>query len=173
MIYNVVLFSGIQLSDLIILLHISGLSWQLSGKESACQCRRCRGSVPGLGRSAGEGKWQLTPVSLPGESHGQRNLVGSGPVQFSSVQPLSHVLLLVIPWTEACQAFQSITSSRSLLKLMSIESVMPPNHLILCCPRLLLPSVFPSICVFSSESVHCQSIGASASTSVLPMNIQD
>ena len=57
--------------------------------------------------------------------------------------------------TAACQASLSITNSRSLLKLMSIESVMPSNHLILCCPLLLLPSIFPSIRVFSSESVLC------------------
>ena len=58
---------------------------------------------------------------------------------------------LVTPWTAACQASLSITISQSLLKLMSIESVMPSNHLILCCPLLLLPSVFPSIMVFSNE----------------------
>ena len=57
------------------------------------------------------------------------------------------------PWIAACQAFLSITNSQSLLKLMSIESVMPSNHLILCYPLLLLPSVFPSIRIFSSESV--------------------
>ena len=73
--------------------------------------------------------------------------------QFSSVRLLSHVWFFVIPWTVARQASLSITNSRSLLKLMSVESVMPSNHLILCCP-LLLPSNFPSIRVFSSESVH-------------------
>ena len=72
---------------------------------------------------------------------------------FSSVQSLSHVRLFVIPWTAACQASLSITNSRSLLKLMSIKSVMPPNHLILCRPLLLLPSVFPRITVFSNELV--------------------
>ena len=72
---------------------------------------------------------------------------------FSLVQSLSHVQLFATPWTAARQASLSITNSRSLLKLMSIESVMPSNHLILCCPLLLLPSVFPSIRVFSSESV--------------------
>ena len=71
----------------------------------------------------------------------------------SSVQSLSHVWLFATPWTAARQAFLSITNSQSLLKLMSIELVMPSNHLILCCPLLLLPSVFPSIKVFSSESV--------------------
>ena len=68
---------------------------------------------------------------------------------FSLVQSLSHVWLFVTPWTAACQASLSITNSQSLLKLMSIESVMPSNHLILC--RLLLkPSIFPSIRVFSN-----------------------
>ena len=73
--------------------------------------------------------------------------------QFSSIQSLSRVRLLVTPWTAAHQASLSITNSRSLLKLMSIESVMPSNHLILCRPLLPLPSTFPSIRVFSSESV--------------------
>ena len=75
--------------------------------------------------------------------------------QFSSVQLLSCVPLLTTTWTEACQTSLSITNSWSLLKLMSIESVMPSNHLILCCPLLLLPSIFPSVMVFSSESVVC------------------
>ena len=73
-------------------------------------------------------------------------------VQFNSVQSLSHVRPFATPWTTAHQASLSITSSQSLLKLMSVESVMPSNHLILCCPLLLLPSVFPSIRVFSNES---------------------
>ena len=71
----------------------------------------------------------------------------------SSVQFFSHVWLLVTPSTAACQASLSISNSWSLLKLMSIESVMPSNHLILCRPLLLLPSIFPSIRVFSNESV--------------------
>ena len=71
----------------------------------------------------------------------------------SSVQSLSCVQLFVTPWTAACEASLSITNSWSLLKLMSIESVMPSNHLILCCPLLFPPSIFPSIKVFSSESV--------------------
>ena len=74
-------------------------------------------------------------------------------VQFSSVQYLSHVQLFVTPWTAAHQASLSIIISWSLLKLMSIKSVMPSNHLILCRPLLLSPSIFPSIKVFSSESV--------------------
>ena len=72
---------------------------------------------------------------------------------FSSVQSLSCVQLFATPWTVAHQAFLSITNSWSLLKLMSIELVMPSNHLIVCHPLLLMPSVFPSIRVFSSESV--------------------
>ena len=72
-----------------------------------------------------------------------------------SVQLLSCVWLFVTPWTTACWASLSITNSRSLLKLMSIESVMPSNHLILYCPLRLSPSIFPSIRVFSSESILC------------------
>ena len=74
---------------------------------------------------------------------------------YLSVQLLSHVRLFVTPWTAACRASLSITMSWSLLRLMSIELVMPSNHLILCHPLLLLPSIFPSIKVFSSESVLC------------------
>ena len=73
--------------------------------------------------------------------------------QFSLVQSLSRVQLFVTPWTAACQASLSITNSWSLLKLMSIESVMPSNHLICCHPLLLPPSISPSIWVFSDESV--------------------
>ena len=75
-------------------------------------------------------------------------------IQVSSVQLLGSVRLFTTPWTAALQASLSITNSWSLLKLMSIESVMPSNHLILC-PPLLLPLIFPSIRVFSNESVHC------------------
>ena len=76
-----------------------------------------------------------------------------GRMQVSSVQSLSRVRLFATPWTAARQASLSITNSPSLLKLTSIQSVMPSNHLILCCPLLLLPSIFPSIRVFSSQSV--------------------
>ena len=77
-------------------------------------------------------------------------------LQFSSVQSISRVQLFVTPWTVACQASLSITNARSLLKLISIESVMPSNHLILCHPLVLLPSIFPSIRVFSQwvSSLH-------------------
>ena len=92
------------------------------------------------------------------------------------VQSLSCVRLFTTPWTAARQASLSFTVSQSLLKLVSIELVMPSIHLILCCPLLLLSSIFPSIRIFSNESVlHIRwpSVGTSASSSVLPMNIQD
>ena len=76
-------------------------------------------------------------------------------IQFSSVQPLSHVWLFVTPWITACQASLSITNSQSLLKLISIELMMPSNHLILYWHLLLLPSIFPSSRVFSNESALC------------------
>ena len=75
--------------------------------------------------------------------------------QFSSVQSLSHVWLFAIPWTPARQVSLSITNSRSLVKLRSIKSVMPSSHLILRYPLLLLPSIFPSIRVFSNELAFC------------------
>ena len=88
------------------------------------------------------GRWVLFPTSATWEA-------------FISVQSLSHVRLFATPWTLAHQAALSITSSWSLLKLMSIASVLPSNHLTLCHPFLLLPSIFPSIRVFSSELVLC------------------
>ena len=103
-----------------------------------------------------------------------RRMLAVGLSQFSSVHTLSCVWLFATAWTAARQASLSITNSRSLLKLMSIESVMSSNHLVLCHPFLLLPSIFPSISIFPNESIlriRCQSVGASAS--VLPMNIQD
>ena len=131
------------------------------------QCRRPRFD-PWVGKIPWRRAWQPTPVFLPGESHGQRSLAGYSPLgckesdrteqltltvyQFSSVQSLSHVWLFVTPWTIAHQASLSITNSWSPPKLMSIELAMQSNHLILCCPLLLLPSIFPSIRVFSNES---------------------
>ena len=97
---------------------------------------------------------------------------------FTSVQSFSRVWLFATPWTAAHQASLSITNSWSLLKFMYIKSVMPSNHLILCHLLLLLPSILPSIRVFSNESgLHIwpqggQIIGVSASASVLPMNSQ-
>ena len=90
--------------------------------------------------------WDLRPLK-PLNLRTKRNL------QFSSVPSLSLVQLFVTPWTAAHQASLSITNSRSLLKVVSIESVMPSNHLILCRPLLLLPSIFLNIRVFSNESV--------------------
>ena len=74
---------------------------------------------------------------------------------FSSVQSFSRVQLFATPWTAACQASLSITKFQSLFKLISIDPVMPSNHLILCHPLFLLPSIFPSIRVFSNESYLC------------------
>ena len=104
-------------------------------------------------------KWQPTPVSClenprdGGAWWAAVYRVSKTQTQFSSVQSLSHVQLFATPWTAACQASLSITNSRSLLKLMSIELMMPSNHFILCHPLLLLPSILPSIRVFSNESV--------------------
>ena len=91
------------------------------------------------------------------------------------VQLLSCVQLFATPWTAACQASLSFTISWSLLRIMSVDSEIPSNHLILCCPLLLLPSIFPSIRFFPNSQLFAsggQSIGASASTSVRPVNIQ-
>ena len=93
----------------------------------------------------GEGSW--FPVSYPSHS-AEYNVI-------AVVQLLSHVQLFATPWTAACQAFLSFPISLSLLKLMCIELVMPSYHIILCCPLLLLPSIFPSIRVFSNESAPC------------------
>ena len=95
---------------------------------------------------------------------------------FRSVQSLSRVKLFATSWIAACQASLSITSSRSLPKLMCIKSLMPSSHLILCHPLLLLPPISPSIGSFPMSQLFAsggQSIGFSASASVLPMNTQD
>ena len=96
--------------------------------------------------------------------------------KFTSVQSLSHVRLFATPWIAACQASLSITNSWNLPKPMSIELVIPSNHLILCHPLLLLPSIFPTSGSFQMSQLLAsggQSIGVSASTSVLPINMQD
>ena len=93
-------------------------------------------------------------------------------LQFSSVQLLSRVRLLATPWIAARQASLSITNSHSLPKLMSIESVIPSNHLILCHPLLLLPSVFPSIRVFSSKPIRWPKYWSFSFSIILPMNVQ-
>ena len=96
---------------------------------------------------------KLNPRHNDGCGYRPKELSRSKHIQFSSVQSLSHVRLVAIPWTAARQASLFITNSWSLLKLMFIELAMPSKHLILCCPLLLLPSIFPSIRVFSNESV--------------------
>ena len=105
--------------------------------------------------------WSGLPFPPPGDlpdpgieptSPASSALAGGPSGKLSSVQLLSDLRLFATPWTAARQASLPITNSCSLLKLMSIELVMPSNHLILCCPRLLLPSIFPSIRVFSNES---------------------
>ena len=101
-------------------------------------------------RAVVQGSWRVRYDLATKLQQQQRMYVCS--VQFSLVQWLSRVWLFATPWTTARQASLSITHSQSLPKLMSFESVMPSNHLILCCPLLLLPSVFPSIGVFSNES---------------------
>ena len=96
--------------------------------------------------------------------------------QFSSVQSLSRVRLFATPWAAARQASLSITNSQSLPKFMTIESVMPSNHLILFCSLLLLPTIFPNIGVFQMSQLFTsagQNHGVSAVASVLPMNTQD
>ena len=137
------------------------------GKESAIQATQELCSLdPWFGKILWRRAWRPTPVFLPRASCGQRSLAGYSPqgqkelvclkrpfLQFSSVQSLSHVRLFAIPWTAAHQASLSITNSRNLFRLMSVESVIPSNHLILCCPLLLPPSIFPSIRVFSNKPV--------------------
>ena len=94
--------------------------------------------------------WEWEAVHILGPAH---NALGtSRQTCVSSVQSLSHVPLFATPWTAARQASLSVTNCRSLLKLTSIESVIPSNHLILCRPLLLPPSIFPSVRVFSNES---------------------
>ena len=103
-------------------------------------------------------------------------MVSSDKIQFTSVQSLSRVWLFLTPWTAARQPALFFTVFWSLLKLTSIESVTPSNHLILYHPLLLLPSIFPSIKIFSSESalhIRWPSIGVSVSESIVSMNVQD
>ena len=102
------------------------------------------------------GAWQATAHGVTQSQTRLKQLSFShtqAHTQLSSVQSLSRIRLFATPWTTAHQTFLSITNSQSLLKLLSIELVMPSNHLILCHPVLLPPSIFPSITVFSNESV--------------------
>ena len=122
--------------------------WDYPGKNTGMGCHfLLQGIFPtqGLNRSI----LQRQVISLSSSHVGSPNSLHL----FSSVQPLSRVQLFATPWTAARQASLSITNSQSLLKLMSIESVMPSNHLFFCHPLLLLPSIFPRIRVFSKESV--------------------
>ena len=128
--------------------------------------------IPGSRRSPEGGKWQPITKFLHGKFHGQRSLVGYSPWghkksdiievtehscthSASSVQLLSCVRIFATLRTAARQASLPITNSQSLFKLMSIKSMMPSNHLILCCTLLLLPSIFSSIRIFPNESVLC------------------
>ena len=118
----------------------------------------------GKPKDTGVGSWSLLQWIFPTQESNQGLLhckqilyqvIYQGSPKGPSVQSLSHVRLFATPWTAALHTSLIITNSWSLLKLMSIESVMPSNHLILCHPLLLLPSVFPSIRVFSNDSVVC------------------
>ena len=105
-----------------------------------------------LGRKAMtnvDGVLKSRDIALPTKVHAVKTMVSP----ISSVQSLNRVQLFVTTWTAARQASLSITYSQSLLKLMSLETVMPSHHLILCHPLLLLPSIFPSVSVFSKESI--------------------
>ena len=183
-----------ELETLTMIIHASEMNHQRQGLESfwvgdekwsischinrqVCYSHQWDSSLPGhsgrsrIPRELAAMRLQLLPTQSPKEGQGVRTQD-----QSSSVQTLSHVQLFATPWTAARQVSLSITNSWSLLKYMSIESVMPSNHPILCRPLLLLPSIFPSIRIFSSESVlHIRwpNIGASVSASVLPMNTQD
>ena len=158
-------------------------------KESASNAGNS-GSIPGSGRCPGEGNgnppqysclenpmnrraWWATVYAIT-KSWIQLS-IHTPFIQFSSVQSLTRVWLFATPWTAAHQASLSITNSRSSPKLMWIESVMPSSHLILCHPLLLLPRISPASGSFPMSQLFAwggQSIGVSASTSVLPNSIQ-
>ena len=172
-----------------------GFPGGISGKEPACQHRldvRHAGSIPGSGRSPGEGNgnplqysclenptdrgaWQATVGVAQSWTRLKQLLTAYHSPEIYRTWLLScsvatSCLTLCGPWTAACRAPLSFTVSQSLLKLMPIESVMPSNHLILCRPLLLLPSISPSIRVFPIESalhIGGQSIGASGSLRLL------
>ena len=142
--------------------YLAGLVWILTegDPETRIQVQElCLGGAPReLRRGSKTGKTKkliIDPFSNRLPLWENWSLICWGILGESSVQSLSGVWLFETPWTAACQASLSITNSQSLPKLMSIQSVMPSNHLILCHPLLLLPSIFPSIQVFSSESVLC------------------
>ena len=163
--------------------------WNFPGKNTGVGCHfllqgssLTQGSKPGL-LSLLHWKVDSLPLAPPGNPQTGMNQTLKK-VQMVKcilcivvVRLLSHVQLLATPWTTACQASLSFTNFLSLLKLMSIESVTVYNHLILCHPFLLLPSIFPSIRVFFNKLAipmggRSTGASASASASVLPMNIQ-
>ena len=119
-----------------------------TGKQTKCSHREAK-AINFIIESGSE-HGSLAPPPPKKKKLGKRAVI-------AVVQSLSHVLLFVTPWTAARQASLSFTVSWSLLKLMSIKSTMPSNHLILCRPLLLLLSIFPSIRVFSNESALCMS----------------
>ena len=160
-----------------ILIDFTALPRMLSGKESACNagdvglirktprrqnCNPLQYSC--LENPMDRGAWWATVHVVTKSWAWRRNSACTHnaslvtfcyPHSVSSVQSLSHVQLFVTPRIAACQASLSIINSRSLLRVMSIESVMPSSHLILCCPLFLLPPIPPSIRVFSNESTLC------------------
>ena len=151
-----------QLSDNLLLLAIISSQVILWRNTSALTPSRKKVSPKGLLLP----EFMLLNLDVPGKWYLDRKILFFFPKQqkftisqplymrsLSSVQSFSRVRLLVTPWSAALQASLSITNSRSSLRLMSIELVMPSNHLILCCPLLLPSSTFPSIRVFSNESV--------------------
>ena len=153
--------------------HSSVLAWRIPGMAEP-------GVLPSMGSHRVGHDWSDLAAAAAGQrwvflsSGTKRNSYKNFFNQFNSMQSLSSVQLFVTPWTAACQASLSITNSRSLLKLMSMKSVMPSNHLILCCPLLL--QSFPASVSFSISqffTVGGQSIRVSASPSVLLMDIQD
>ena len=128
-----------------------------STRAEKCRQPTCSCTVTRLENVVCESQWDVTQPQKEGNPAFASAWMGLESFMLSersySIQSLSHVQLFETPWIAARQASLSITNSQSLLKLMSIKSVMPSNHLILCHPLLLLPSIFPSIRVFSNESV--------------------
>ena len=129
----------------------SSVCWVSTGLSSFCNCLSVPLTIQGL-PCLGDSGTLCTFLQICKAPHAPQLNTMYPDVQFSSVQSLSAVRLFATPWIAALQASLSITSSRSLLKLMSIQSVMPSSHLILCRPLLLLPPIPPSIRVFSNES---------------------
>ena len=161
--YLVIVGQGLGSWELLVVCWRRGVTClQLPAGHPSYLCREPVSTYPGSQiKYSGQSTW-------PGEAHVNLMCLGENVsaslkvkmialmvpcVQFSSIQSLSHVQLFATPWTAECQTSLSITNSWSLLRLMSIVSVMPSNHLILYCPHLLSPSIFPSIKVFPNESV--------------------